>query len=128
VLKSPQFRIYLIGYSRFSSCGSIPPKRDLNPDTKLTLSASMDVILEEHFQRVETALNTLIDSITTYNPSVQAAEDLVVADDEFSKGLEQCKAIQYFNGTDIKLISASGSTPSEPRTHPQITPNHGIPR
>jgi hypothetical protein len=51
----------------------------------------MDVILEERFQRVETALNTLIDSITTYNPSVQAAEDLVAADDEFSKGLEQRK-------------------------------------
>jgi hypothetical protein len=51
----------------------------------------METILEEHFQRVETALNTLIESITTYNPSVQAAIDLVAADDELSKGLEQRK-------------------------------------
>jgi predicted RNA-binding protein with PIN domain len=59
----------------------------------------MEDILEERFQRVETALNTLIDSITTYNPSVQAAQDLVVADDEFSKGLEQRIAISCFNAT-----------------------------
>lgn len=78
-------------WSRIIFRGSIPPKRDLSCKPKLTSPANMDVILEERFQRVETALNTLIDSITTYNPSVQAAEDLVAADDEFSKGLEQRK-------------------------------------
>ncbi|KAF2807657.1 uncharacterized protein BDZ99DRAFT_464576 [Mytilinidion resinicola] len=49
----------------------------------------MDAILQAQFQRVETALNTLIDSITSYNPSTQAAVNLVAADDELSKGLEQ---------------------------------------
>lgn len=66
----------------------------------------MDALLEERFQRMETALNTLIDSITTYNPSVQAAEDLVAADDEFSKGLEQCKAISYRNTYRVELMEA----------------------
>ena len=50
----------------------------------------MEAILQTQFQRVETALNTLIESITSYNPSPQAAVDLVAADDELSKGLEQC--------------------------------------
>jgi len=49
----------------------------------------MDVVLQTQFQRVEAALNTLIDSITSYNPSTQAAVNLVAADDELSKGLEQ---------------------------------------
>jgi len=50
----------------------------------------MDAILQTQFQRVETALNTLIESITSYNPSPQTAVDLVAADDELSRGLEQC--------------------------------------
>src|SRR5688572_11266717 len=49
----------------------------------------MDAILQTQFQRVETALTTLIDSITSYNPSPQAALDLVAADEDFSKGLSQ---------------------------------------
>lgn len=49
----------------------------------------MDAALQSQFQRVETALNTLIDSITSYNPSPQAAVDLLAADDELTKGLEQ---------------------------------------
>ncbi|OJD32489.1 mediator of rna polymerase ii transcription subunit 4 protein [Diplodia corticola] len=49
----------------------------------------MDALLDQHFQRVETALNTLIDSIASYNPSQQAVVDLVAADDELSRGLEQ---------------------------------------
>ena len=51
----------------------------------------MNAILQAQFQRVETALNTLIDSITSYNPSPQAAVALIDADDELSKGLELCK-------------------------------------
>ncbi|KAL0254809.1 hypothetical protein SLS55_009333 [Diplodia seriata] len=54
----------------------------------------MDALLDQHFQRVETSLNTLIDSIASYNPSQQAVVDLVAADDELSRGLEQLAAHQ----------------------------------
>jgi hypothetical protein len=49
----------------------------------------MDDILNEQFERVERALTTLVDSIAAYNPSTQAAVDLVAADDELSEGLDQ---------------------------------------
>ncbi|KAF2005817.1 hypothetical protein P154DRAFT_542350 [Amniculicola lignicola CBS 123094] len=49
----------------------------------------MDDILDAQFQRVETALNTLVESIASYNPSIAAATDLVAADDALSSGLEQ---------------------------------------
>jgi hypothetical protein len=55
----------------------------------------MDSLLDVQFQRVEDALNVLIDSITSYNPSTQAAQDLVAADDELSRGLEQCISSPY---------------------------------
>ena len=50
----------------------------------------MDTEILNQFARLENALNTLIDSITSYNPSPAAAIDLVVADDELSEGLSQC--------------------------------------
>jgi hypothetical protein len=49
----------------------------------------MDDILTAQFDRVEMALGTLVESIAAYNPSPQAALDLVAADDELSHGLEQ---------------------------------------
>ncbi|KAF2108400.1 vitamin-D-receptor interacting mediator subunit 4-domain-containing protein [Lophiotrema nucula] len=49
----------------------------------------MDTILLAQFERVEAALNTLVASIESYNPSTQAAIDLVAADDELSRGLDQ---------------------------------------
>ncbi len=49
----------------------------------------MDVILDAQLQRMETSLNTLLDSIITYNPSITAVDSLLVADDELSRGLEQ---------------------------------------
>lgn len=55
----------------------------------------MDTILDERFQRVEVALNTLIDSLTTANPLVQAANDLHAADIGFDEGLVQCTVISY---------------------------------
>ncbi|GME27324.1 mediator of rna polymerase ii transcription subunit 4 protein [Neofusicoccum parvum] len=54
----------------------------------------MEQLLDLRFQRVEAALNTLIDSIASYNPSQQAVVDLVAADDELSRGLEQLAAHQ----------------------------------
>lgn len=50
---------------------------------------SMDDVLTAQFDRVERALSSLVDSIAAYNPSPQAALDLVVADDELSHGLDQ---------------------------------------
>jgi hypothetical protein len=60
----------------------------------------MDATLQSQFGRIETALNTLVDSIATYNPSPQAALDLVAADNELSSGLDQrahrpCPAVPY---------------------------------
>lgn len=45
-------------------------------------------ILQTRYQRVEKALDKLVDSITAYNPSQTAAEELVVADEAVSEGLE----------------------------------------
>jgi hypothetical protein len=50
----------------------------------------MDNIIDQRFERVEKALATLITSISTYNPSITHANDLVAADAELSQGLEQC--------------------------------------
>jgi hypothetical protein len=49
----------------------------------------MDDILNEQFERVERALTALVDSIAAYNPNTQVAIDLVTADDELSKRLDQ---------------------------------------
>ncbi|KAL9095384.1 MAG: hypothetical protein Q9165_002255 [Trypethelium subeluteriae] len=54
----------------------------------------MDQKIQDQFTRVENALNTLLDSITSYNPSPAAAIDLVGADDELSEGLSQLAAHQ----------------------------------
>lgn len=51
----------------------------------------MDTILQKQLDRLEIALTKLLDSITTYNPSLPAAHDLLVAEEELSKGLEQRK-------------------------------------
>lgn len=48
----------------------------------------MDALLKEKFGRVEDALGTLVDSITTNNPSPQYAADLNAADDELCSGLD----------------------------------------
>ncbi len=49
----------------------------------------MNAILQDQFQRVENALNALIDSIASYTPSTQAVETLLEADDELTRGLDQ---------------------------------------
>ena len=49
----------------------------------------MEQVLSTHFYRIEKALGTLVDSIAAYNPSPQAAIDLVAADDELSHGLDR---------------------------------------
>jgi hypothetical protein len=54
-------------------------------------TTEMEDILSTQFDRVEKALTTLVDSIAAYNPSPQAALDLVAADDQLSQGLDQRK-------------------------------------
>jgi hypothetical protein len=53
-------------------------------------SLVMDALIQGMLDGVESALNTLVDSITSYNPSVAAATNLLAADDEFNKGGTQC--------------------------------------
>ncbi|KAG9245756.1 vitamin-D-receptor interacting mediator subunit 4-domain-containing protein [Calycina marina] len=48
----------------------------------------MDQVIDKHFERVETALNKLIQSISSYNPSTTLATDLVTADNELTEGLQ----------------------------------------
>lgn len=49
----------------------------------------MQAILQERYDRVERALDTLIDSVTAYNPSLNAADELVTADEDVNESLEQ---------------------------------------
>ncbi|QDS78087.1 hypothetical protein FKW77_003835 [Venturia effusa] len=69
----------------------------------------MEAILEERFQRVEVALNTLIDSLTTANPMVQAAHDLHAADKEFDEGLVQLSRHQANHARILKLRQTTES-------------------
>ena len=49
----------------------------------------MNTIIQTQLDRVETALNTLIESIASYNPSIPAANALLAADDDLNNGLKQ---------------------------------------
>lgn len=51
----------------------------------------MNKTIDARFERVEKALQTLITSISTYNPTPAHATDLLVADAELNQGLEQRK-------------------------------------
>ena len=53
------------------------------------LLQTMDMVLQKQLDRLEIALSKLLDSITTYNPSLPAAHDLLAAEEELGKGLEQ---------------------------------------
>ena len=53
------------------------------------LFGTMNAIIQTQLDRVETALNTLIESIASYNPSIPAANALLAADDDLNNGLKQ---------------------------------------
>lgn len=53
------------------------------------LSNSMEAILQKKFDGLEAALNKLLDSITTYNPSITAAHELLAAEADLNEGLGQ---------------------------------------
>ncbi|KAK8154852.1 vitamin-D-receptor interacting mediator subunit 4-domain-containing protein [Phyllosticta citrichinensis] len=69
----------------------------------------MDALLDARFQRVESALNTLIDSIASYNPSQSAVLDLVAADEDLSRRLEQL-AIHQANYRRILSLRQAADT------------------
>lgn len=50
--------------------------------------SAMNSIIQGQLDRVDAALNTLIDSIASYNPSIAAAKDLLAADDELTRGVK----------------------------------------
>lgn len=59
-----------------------------------TSIGTMNTIIQAQLDRVETALNTLIESIASYNPSIPAANALLAADDDLNKGLKQLSTHQ----------------------------------
>jgi len=73
---------------------------------------AMQEVLAAQFDRVEKALGILVDSIAAYNPSPQAAVDLVAADDELSHGLDQLAQHQE-NHARIQLLRAEAEALEE---------------
>ena len=64
----------------------------------------MDKFIDARFERVEKALQTLIHSISTYNPNPAQATDLLTADADLTRGLEQCTSSR--DSSKAKLTSA----------------------
>ena len=60
------------------------------PDSHFRYFEAMNTIIEAQLERVETALNILVESIASYNPSILAASALLSADDDLNNGLKQC--------------------------------------
>lgn len=59
--------------------------------------------LQTRYQRVETALNALVESLSAYNPSLSGLDELLAADEEVGKGLEQCRIACEILITNFKL-------------------------
>lgn len=67
-------------YCRVVSCAGRKQQR-----TAITMNAA----IQGQLDRIETALNALVASIESYNPSVPAAIDLLAADTELQQGVKQ---------------------------------------
>lgn len=80
----------------------------------------MDKVIDAHFERLEKALSSLIDSVTKYHPSTVQAEELSAADIELSKGLEQGQnTMSRFAQMSSYLTQPnSPSSPEQPSTNP----------
>ena len=102
---------------------------------------AMNIIIQSQLDRVEMALNTLIESIASYNPSIPAANALLAADDDLNKGLKQCmykcsrswKTVLrdfffYANLTSQQYQPTNVITPaSSPFAPPLISKTHPLP-
>ena len=56
----------------------------------------MNAIIQNQLDRVEAALNTLVSSIESYNPSVPTAIDLLAADTELQNGVKQRNSLSQY--------------------------------
>ncbi|KAL8734341.1 MAG: hypothetical protein Q9166_001539 [cf. Caloplaca sp. 2 TL-2023] len=74
----------------------------------------MNIMIQGQLDRVEVALNTLITSIESYNPSVPTAVDLLAADDELQQGVKLRK----------HLPGVSSDSNSYPHSVSQHQANH----
>ncbi|MCJ1453295.1 hypothetical protein MMC28_003641 [Mycoblastus sanguinarius] len=63
----------------------------------------MNTIIQSQLDRVETSLNSLIDSIASYNPSIPAASALLAADEELNKGLKELAIHQANHARILQL-------------------------
>ena len=69
----------------------------------------MDSILQAQLSRVETALNALTESITAYNPSLSAAAELLRADEDLSRGIDELTTHQANHARILALKSTSSA-------------------
>ncbi|KAF6235324.1 hypothetical protein HO173_006520 [Letharia columbiana] len=67
----------------------------------------MNNIIQAQLDRVETALNTLIESIASYNPSIPAANALLAADDDLNEGLQQLVSTHQRNHARIQSLRST---------------------
>jgi hypothetical protein len=72
----------------------------------------MDATVQSQLDRVETALNTLADSIASYNPSTTAAKDLLAAETEFKDGIEKLTKHQQNHARLVALRSTASKLSS----------------
>jgi hypothetical protein len=56
----------------------------------------MEEIMEARFQKMETSVNTLIESMTTFKPSVSAVETLMEADEELNDSIVLRRRINWY--------------------------------
>ncbi|THW36223.1 hypothetical protein D6D22_07790 [Aureobasidium pullulans] len=69
-------------------------------------------VFQARFQRLETALNTLVESVAAYNPSVSAADALVAADEDLEESLGQL-AVHHANYARILELRATADALDE---------------
>ncbi|KAF4548899.1 Mediator of RNA polymerase II transcription subunit 4-like protein [Elsinoe fawcettii] len=73
-------------------------------------------ILQTRYQRVERALDTLLESVTAYNPSLAAADELVAADDSVNEALEELATHHSNYGRILTLRATSDSLDAQIKT------------
>ncbi|KAI5209949.1 hypothetical protein E4T39_00562 [Aureobasidium subglaciale] len=69
-------------------------------------------VFQTRFQRLETALNTLVESVAAYNPSISAADALVAADEDLDESLGQL-AVHHANYSRILELRATADALDE---------------
>ncbi|KAF2218124.1 vitamin-D-receptor interacting mediator subunit 4-domain-containing protein, partial [Elsinoe ampelina] len=73
-------------------------------------------ILQTRYQRVEKALDTLLESITAYNPSLTAADELLAADDDVNEALTSLAQHHTNYGRILSLRETSANLDTQIKT------------